>query len=96
MWRRLTARLYRESRDVWGSRPNRNSKAVILNISDEFGRLRLIELAGAKYSSQRSGQALQSSASLTKSLYCALTAGVIGGSEVESGFQPVAEGFQYF
>ena len=57
----------RESRNIRGLRPNRSSKAVILDVSDEFGRLRLIELAGATYSSQRSGQALQSSASISRS-----------------------------
>ena len=52
----------RESRNVRGLRPNRSSKAVIFYSKDESGRVRLIQHAGATYSSQQSGQALQSSA----------------------------------
>ena len=55
----------RESRDVQGLRPNRSSKAVIFDCRDESGRVRLIQHAGATYSSQRSGQALQSSANIS-------------------------------
>ena len=51
----------REFKNVPGLRSNRRSKAVILDCSDESGRARLIQHAGATYSSQRSGQALQSS-----------------------------------
>ena len=91
----------REIKDVWGLRPNESSKTIFLDCSDESGKVRLTHHAGATYSSQRSGQALQSSANIswshpTKSLDSALTARVVGGSEVESGVQLVAERFQSF
>ena len=54
----------RESRDVRGLRPNRSSEAVIFYCRDESGRVRLIQHVGATHSSQRSGQALQSSANI--------------------------------
>ena len=44
-----------ESRDVQGLRPNWSSNAVILEGSDESGRVRLIQHAGATFSFQRSG-----------------------------------------
>ena len=55
----------RELRGVRGLRPNRSSKAVIFDCRDESGRVRLIQHAGATYSSQRPGQALQSSANIS-------------------------------
>ena len=55
----------RESRDTRGLRPKTSSKAVFLDGSDKSGRVRLIQHAGATYSSQRSGQALQTSSSIS-------------------------------
>ena len=54
----------RESRDVRGLQSNTSSKVVLLDGSDDSGRVHLIDHAEATYSSQRSGQALQSSASI--------------------------------
>ena len=54
-----------ESKGARGLRPNRNSNDVILEGSDESGRVRLIHHAGVTYSSQRSGQALQGSANIS-------------------------------
>ena len=89
----------REPRDVRGLRPNRSSKAVIFDCRDESGRVCLIQHTRATYSSQRSGQALQSSANISWShppepFDGALAAGVVLRSKVQSGFQPVAEGFR--
>ena len=57
---------YRDHTTVWhsepralrGLRPNRSSNDVILESSDESGRVRVIQHAGAAYSSLRPGQAL--------------------------------------
>ena len=43
-----------ELKGARGLRPNRNSNGVILEGSDESGRVRLIHHAGVTYSSQRS------------------------------------------
>ena len=53
-----------DSRDARGLRLNKSSDDVILDGSDESGRVRLIHLAGVTCSSQRSGQALRSSANI--------------------------------
>ena len=55
-----------ESKDIRrGVRPNRSSNDAILEGSESSGRVPLIQHAEATYSSQRSGQALQSLANIS-------------------------------
>ena len=87
----------RGSRNVRGSQPKRSSKAVIFYFRNESGRVRLIQHAGATYSSQWSGKATKLRKHLLEPppepFVGVLAAGVVCGSKSRLAFSQWQRGF---